>query len=382
MDITKDVENSAGLDEDQDDMVKAAACLLAVAAVKKARAREMHKKTKKERKKRSVWVREWLTKRNKYGMYHKLMKHLRQGDEPAFKNFVRIDPEMFNQMVDDLMPRLQKTNTNFRKSLSVGLKLAITLRYLATGDSYKSLSYGFRVAPNSIVTVVADVCQAIYAHYHEKAFKFPASADEWKKVAQGFSDKWNFHHCCGCIDGKHVRIQAPPKSGSVYYNYKGFYSIIMLALVDSNYKFMYVDVGGYGADSDAGIFRECGLYHALEHDIADLPPSEPLPGSDTDVPYFLVGDDAFPLREWMMKPHSKREMMAAERIFNYRLSRARRIVENAFGILANRYVQNLHFFHLPKIGCKYIERSSQIVDSYFDFIMTISKAFLPMPKTN
>ena len=134
-------------------------------------------------------------------------------------------------------------------------------------------------------------------------------------------------------------MQAPPHSGSLYYNYKGFYSIIMLVLVDASYKFLYVDVGAYGADSDASIFRECGLHHALEQDKARLTPSEPLPGSDTEVPYFLVGDDTFALRSWMMKPHSKREMTAAERIFNYRLSRARRIVENAFGILANRYVQ-------------------------------------------
>jgi len=89
--------------------------------------------------------------------------------------------------------------------------------YLATGDSYKSLAYGFRVAPDTIVTVVADVCQAIYNHYHEAVFKCPTMAtiaEEWKEVSKGFSDRWNFHHCCGCIDGKHVRIQALPNSGS------------------------------------------------------------------------------------------------------------------------------------------------------------------------
>ena len=80
-----------------------------------------------------------------------------------------------------------------------------------------------------------------------------------------------------------------------------------------------INVGAYGADSDAGIFRECVLYHDLEQDEAGLPPSEPLPGGDTDVPYFLVGDDAFALKSWMMKPHSKREFTAVQRIFNYRL---------------------------------------------------------------
>jgi len=203
------------------------------------------------------------------------------------------------------------------------------------------------VTPNTIVSVVPEVCAAIYDHYHETAFKCPTTEEEWKEGTQGFSEKLNFHHCCGCIDGKHVRMQASPHSGSLFYKYKGFYSVIMLALVDANYKFMYVDVGAYGADSDAEIFRECGLYHTLEHDEAGLPPSEPLPGGDTYVPYFLVGDDAFALRSWMMKPHSKKELTAVQRIFNYRLSRARRIVENAFGILANRYV-HIYLLHFMK----------------------------------
>ena len=89
------------------------------------------------RKRKSVWVRDRLLKRKKYGMYEKLMKHLRDGDVRSFKNFVRMDPEMFQQMVADLTPRLQRKSANFREPLSFGLRLAITLRYLATGDSYR-----------------------------------------------------------------------------------------------------------------------------------------------------------------------------------------------------------------------------------------------------
>ena len=116
---------------------------------------------------------------------------------------------MFNQMVADLTPRLKKTTTNCRKPLSVGLNLAITLRYLATGDSYKSLAYGFRVAPSTIVSIVPAVCQAIYDHYHETAFKCPTTEAEWKEVASGFSEKWNFLHCCGAKSLVHVCKFAP-----------------------------------------------------------------------------------------------------------------------------------------------------------------------------
>lgn len=84
-------------------------------------------------------MREWILMRLKYGIYEKVMKHLRESDEKSFKNFVKVDLELFNEMVEDLGPRLQKRETNFRKPLSTGLKLAITLRYLATGDNRKQM---------------------------------------------------------------------------------------------------------------------------------------------------------------------------------------------------------------------------------------------------
>ena len=93
-----------------------------------------------------------------------------------------------------------------------------------------------------------------------------------------FSEKWNFHHVYGALDRKLVRILAPPGSGSVYYNYKNYVPIILLALIDADYKFMYlnVHVGTPGADSDAGIFRDCSLFKALDEDQANLLPPEPL----------------------------------------------------------------------------------------------------------
>ena len=62
-----------------------------------------------------------------------------------------------------------------------------------------------------------------------------------------------------------------------------------------------------------------------------------MPNDDKEMPYFIVGDDAFALKSWLMKPFSLRNMTRGQRIFNYRLSRGRRIVENAFGILAHRW---------------------------------------------
>ena len=123
----------------------------------------------------------------------------------------------------------------------------------------------------------------------------------------------------------------------------GFYSIILLGLVDGNYKFLWVNIGVPGSESDAGVYRMSTLEPALREGTLGLPPPEPLPGDDRDMPFFIVADDAFALRAWLMKPYAHRNLTKEEEVFNYRTSRARRVVENAFGILANRW----RVFHTP-----------------------------------
>ena len=138
--------------------------------------------------------------------------------------------------------------------------------------------------------------------------KVPCKPRRMDPMAQGFADKWNFHNCVGAVDGKHVKIQAPPSSGSLYYDNKGTFSMLM-AVVDSNYKFMYIDVGANGSFSDPGVFKGTGLYKALEQDKANLPPPQPLPNSQKPVHYHLVGDDAFVMKTWLMKPYSHRKLL-------------------------------------------------------------------------
>ena len=114
----------------------------------------------------------------------------------------------------------------------------------------------------------------------------------------------------------------------------------MLALVDADYRFLWVEVGGQGHMSDAQIFLASSLRADLEDGNIKRPPPSPLtdhPDDTTLVPYFIVSDDAFALRDYCIKPYSRKTMEVRELIFNYRLSRARRVVENAFGLLAQRF---------------------------------------------
>lgn len=170
-------------------------------------------------------------------------------------------------------------------------------------------------------------------------FQFPRSEQEWLQIERDFEQSWNFPHCCGAVDDKHVNIIPPSNSGSYYYNYKGTHSIVMLALVNANYEFLMIDDGTNGRVSDGGVIEKTKLYKKLLNNELHFPKASPLPNSTDEkhVSYVIVADDAFTLSKYIMKPFSNSTLDKEERVFNYRLSRARRVVENAFGILASRF---------------------------------------------
>ena len=284
-----------------------------------------------------VWVRQWLARRELHGAYDTLLQELNREDPQGHKNFVRIYPELFADMVTRLTPLLQKKDTRFRKSLAVGLKLAVTLRHLASGNDYASLEYTFRVSRSAVSKFVPLVCDAIIKTYGPEFLKCPTNADEWKEVAKEFSAKWNYHNCIGALDGKHVGIKKPKGGGSFYFNYKKFHSIVLMALSSASYKFIYVNIGAEGGAGDGGTWQMCGLARALAEGRAGLPDDTHLPHDDEPIPFHIVADDAFALKTNLMKPYSHQSQDPTERLYSYRLSRARRVVENSFGLLQTRW---------------------------------------------
>lgn len=84
-----------------------------------------------------------------------------------------------------------------------------------------------------------------------------------------------------------------------------------------------------------GVFKNANLFSKLTEETLNLPEDNALPGRQTPVPFVFVADDAFPLQNHIMTPYSgNNKAGSTRRIVNYRLSRARRVVENAFGILS------------------------------------------------
>ena len=135
----------------------------------------------------------------------------------------------------------------------------------------------------------------------------PSTASQWKKVSDGFQEKWNLPHCLGAIDGKHVLIQAPANTGSSLYNYKGTFSSNLMVVSDTQCRFLSVDVGEAGRHSDGGVFSSSEFGHALLNNKLPLLQPEDLP-SISQFPFYFVGDKVFPLKTNLLRPYPGRNL--------------------------------------------------------------------------
>ncbi len=199
------------------------------------------------------------------------------------------------------------------------------------------MAFNFKMGRSTIASIVRETCIVLWDALLPTEMPEPTE-EKWVAIADQFFKNANFPNCIGAVDGKHIRIKCPANSGSLYFNYKKYYSVILMAVADVNYSFIMVDIGSYGRLGDSGVFKESAMGKRLYREQLNLPPERPLPGtSEPRLPFVLVGDEAFALHTNLLRPFPSRQLNVERRIFNYRLSRARRVVECAFGILSNKW---------------------------------------------
>lgn len=328
----------------------------------------------KKKKKRTQYVRPLNINRQISGEYCSLLRDIWDVDDIKIHHqYFRMSRARFLDLVERLRPKIARGPTH-RSPIDVPERVAITLRILASGCSQQSVAETFRVGKSTVNKIFYETCAAIWSVLQEEFLKFP-DEDSWKTIAEEFGSFWNFPLCVGAIDGKHITIRAPANSGSDFFNYKHTHSMVLLAVVDARYCFSMISVGSYGRESDSGIFSRSVFGQQLNDGTLGIPPPTELPRTTKTSPYVFVGDEAFPLKENLMRPfpgkfitnhnyffyhacsyhyvHTSRLVIFMQiilcfallgtgldlrrRVFNYRLSRARRIAENAFGILRARW---------------------------------------------
>ncbi|XP_069839531.1 uncharacterized protein [Dendropsophus ebraccatus] len=288
------------------------------------------------KRRRRYWVHPIVSQRYRKGHFHTLYTDLRRYPEKFF-NFCRMSISSYDHLLTHLRIGLTHQDTDMRRCISPEERLMVTLRFLASGNSYASLHFEFLLGSSTISTIIASTCELIWQQLREIVMPQP-KAEDWLRIADGFYNSAQFPNCLGALDGKHIRVKKPPHSGSQYYNYKQFFSVVLLALADSDYRFIIVDIGAYGSSSDAGIFRASRLGDRLRSNQLGIPEPRQLPGSSgPPAPFVIVADEGFALAPHVLRPFPRRGLDERRRIFNYRLTRARRYVECAFGILSSKW---------------------------------------------
>ena len=215
-----------------------------------------------------------------------------------------------------------------------------------------------------------------------------------REVVDGFEACWVFPQVAGAIDGTHIPIISPQDNPSDYYNRKGFHSIIMQAVVDFRGLFLDTYIGWPGKVHDARVFSNSAVYqkgregtllpawkrrinrvevcHLIMHRALVLL---------FQIPLLILGDPAYPLLPWLMKPYTvTSNITSTQKQFNYRQSRARMAVENAFGRLKGRWrclLKRMDFAleNVPNVvaACVILHNLCEMYGDHFQFDWELNK---------
>ena len=130
-----------------------------------------------------------------------------------FSRYMRMSPESFDHLLSLVSPLISKHTTKLREPVSATERLALTLRFLASGNSQQSMSFSYRVGRQTVSSITKETCRAVWQVLNEKYLRAPSLPDDWEDIAEEFMQLWNFPHCIGAIDGKHIAIECPVSSG-------------------------------------------------------------------------------------------------------------------------------------------------------------------------
>ena len=211
--------------------------------------------------------------------------------------------------------------------ISPECRLAICLYRLGRGYYLYTIAELFGVGLATIHVIVKEVCEAIVKNLWRKAVTnhFPTTSEQdFTEAMVDMNQLWQFPWCWGAIYGCHIPIQCPPggeEACKEYHNFKNFFSIVMMAIVDAAARFMWVSVGFPGNSHDSIIFQSTQLWSDIMEKKVIPEISQNIQG--TDIYPMILGDSAFPFRIWLMKPYSNAVLSAEQHYY----SRARMVSE-------------------------------------------------------
>ncbi|CAJ0953206.1 unnamed protein product [Ranitomeya imitator] len=314
---------------------------LALAIAYAIACHEQRKRDKlRRRSRRRFWLHPIVEVRESRGAYHCLFGELNENQEKYFE-YTRMSQNSFRYLLRLVEGTISRQDTQLRKSISPEEHLLVTLRFLATGETLRSLHFQFRIGVSTLSGIIADTCRALWDNLREEFLPIPTT-ELWQANAQKFEQidyisviKMHFgtNLPAGRFGGRTAHAPAILEDGGAQ-GEDGRDP----GRIGADCRFLAVDIGAFGHANDSRTFKESDMGRRLYDNNFNFPQPRPLPNTEGPaLPFVVVGDEAFQMSGNLLKPYSSRGLDRTKSIFNYRLSRARRTVECAFGILVSKW---------------------------------------------
>ena len=260
-----------------------------------------------------------------------------QYEDHLWQEHFRMTRQTFEYICCLVGPDLVRQDTNMRKSIPVRKRVAIALWRLATGETCRSTGLTFGQGRSTALTMRDQFCAALLPRANE-FIKFPRTEAETRRAMEGFAVLSDFPQIVGAIDGSHIPIKRPVEYPNDYYNRKSFHSLVLQGIADADGRFIHVSTGYAGSIHDARVLRLSFLPRKV--DDGEILQSPVRRIARQNVKPLLVGDPAYKLTTWCMKPYPETATITQSQIqidFNKSLSSARIVIEQAFGLLKGRW---------------------------------------------
>ncbi|KPJ00652.1 PREDICTED: uncharacterized protein LOC106123115 isoform X2 [Papilio xuthus] len=217
-------------------------------------------------------------------------------------------------------------------------KLFLTLRFLAHGLSFKSLSHSYYLGRSTVGKIIYQTLHVIWITL--RRFHMPClTENDFKKKADDYLMKWQFPNCIGAIGTKNFRIMKSENIRSKNKNSNKYCSLVLQAISDADYKFIAVEIVGKESKRYRNPFHFSAskFKKLLENQQFNVPPGQKLPGCDLTLPHVLLGNAGYPLKTYLLRPYPSLKADNGKKTFNGRLLRARGTIDFAFGILTDKW---------------------------------------------
>ncbi|XP_073431999.1 uncharacterized protein [Dendrobates tinctorius] len=223
---------------------------------------QRERERQRRRQQRRMWIHPIIELQESRGAYHTLYSELQASPE-KFTDYNRMTQETFNYLLGRVKEVIRRQDTQLRRAITPEERLLVTLRFMATGETLSSLHFQYRIGISTLSGIVADTCRAL-----------------WNVLCPEFMPMPTAENCLGAVDGKHIRIIKPKRTSSEFFNYKKYFSTVLLAIADADCVFIAVDIGAFGRGNDSQAFKTSDMGRRLYGNNFNFPMPRPLPNTE------------------------------------------------------------------------------------------------------